>query len=512
MCVKISHRWLSVFLLIIASLIAPSSSADNTRVRILYFSSFPEIMQPATRPGLAELATAIRVERGKNPNLIFIHGGASLGPSVFGAMDNGAHMVDILNTLNPNVMAIGKREFSYGYDNFILNALSASFPLVTSNLQDARTGGVIDATYPTFILQTGDLSIGVVALTSANAITEYGATEARLLETTSATVQAAEQLRQEGASAIVLLADTDFDDLSAMRADGTVDVIFYTHNFNNPQSLDRQGELLTEGALDGKIIAVDLWLEANDTGTQELHTSAELLPLSNYDRDNTVASIIANYRTRLDQLLGPEIATVGKAFDTLRSNIRSKENAFANLITDALRQEVSADIALLNGGTIRGNADYAVGHKINRGDIQRELPFGGRTALVRMSGDQILSTLEHGIECGMQTDGCYTHFSNLQVTFDSRKPKGRRIISAIVGNAPLEAGTDYRVATSDFMAGGNDGFDYLGTAEKIFDHGTNRVIWTVVVEHIERLGVIAPLVEGRILDIAADNSAEDGND
>lgn len=512
MCDKLSHRWLSSLLLMITSLIAPSASADSIKTRILYFSSFPEIMQPATKPGLAELATAIGVEREKNPNLLFIHGGASLGPSVFGAMDNGAHMVDILNALNPTVMAIGKREFSYGYDNFILNALSASFPMVTSNLQDARTGGAIDATYPNFILQAGELSVGIIALTSANAITEYGATEAKLLETADATHDAAEQLRQEGAAAIILLADTDFDDLSALRADGTVDIIFYTHNFDNPQSLDQQGQLLTEGALDGKIIAVDLWLEAKEDGTRELQSSAELLPLSNYDSDSIVASIIANYQTRLDQLLGPEIATVSEAFDTLRNNIRSRENGFANLIADAIRQEVSADIALLNGGTIRGNVNYAAGHKINRGDIQRELPFGGRTALVLMSGEQVLNTLEHGIECGMQADGCFIHLSNLQVTFDSRKPKGERIISATVDGTPLDVDADYRIATSDFMAGGNDGFDHLGKAEKIFDHGTNRVIWTVVVEHIERLGVIAPTVEGRILDVAANNEAEGSND
>lgn len=513
---KISLGLLSVLWIMAASLVAygaSGASADDTKTRILYFSSFPEIMQPENKPGLAELATALRMEKAKNPNLLFIHGGASLGPSVFGAMDNGAHMIDILSGLNPDVMAIGKREFSYGYDNFILNALSASFPLVTSNLQDANTGGPIDATYPTYMLQSENLSVGFIALTSANAITEYGATQAQLLETIAATKTAARQLRQEGAHAVILLADTDYDDLSAVRADGTVDVIFYTHNFDNPQSLDRQGALLTEGALDGKIIAVDLWHEAGADGTTQLYSSAELLPLSAYQPDAEVSTTIRNYRTRLDQLLGPEIATVSKPFDTLRQNIRSKENAFANLITDAIRQAVSADIALLNGGTLRGNVTYAAGQKISRGDIQRELPFGGRTALVRMSGADIRNTLEHGIECGMQVDGCYTHVSNLRVTLDSRKVKGNRVISVVVDGSPLEPETLYRVATSDFMAGGNDGFEHLGKAEKIFNNGTNRIIWTIVVEHIERLGTIAPTLEGRMLDIAAsqDTSSDTAN-
>ena len=496
---------------LVALSVAVNASAAPSKTRVLYFSSFPEIMQPEGKPGLAELATAIRLETAKNPNTFFVHGGASLGPSVFGAMDNGAHMVDILNAINPSVMAIGKREFSYGYDNFILNALSASFPLVTSNLTEAQTNGPIDATYPTHLLQSSDISIGVIALTSANAITEYGSTQAKFSDPNTAATGAAALLRVEGADTVILLADTDYDDLSALRADGTVDVIFYTHNFDNPQSLDHQGNLLTDGALDGVIIAVDFWFENSDDELPELHTSAELLPLSNFEPDPLVAEIIGDYQQRLEQLLGPGIATVTKPFDTLRSNIRSRENAFANLVVDALREQVSADIAMLNGGTIRGNVEYSVGHKISRGDIQRELPFGGRSAVVRMSGANVRQTLEHGIDCGLRVDGCFTHVGNLQITLDSRKPKGDRIISILTNGQPVEPDTYYTVATSDFMARGNDGFEHLGNAEKIFGTGTNRVIWNVVVEHIVRLGEVSPTLEGRIQDIASQaNSPENG--
>lgn len=505
MCIKIDRRLITAVWLLVISSIGSGVAAAPQKTRVLYFSSFPEILQPADKPGLAELATAIAEETAKNPDLFFIHGGASLGPSVFGAMDNGAHMVDIVNALNPSVMAIGKREFSYGYDNFVLNALSASFPLVTSNLADARTNGPIDATYPSYILQSGGTAIGVIALTSANAISEYGATQAVLLEPSKATKDTAAALRDEGADAIILLADTDFDDLSALRADGTVDVIFYTHNFDNPQSLDHQGKLLTQGALDGKIIAVDFWLENKSGSSPELVTSAELLTLANYGKDPLVASIIDGYRERLEQLLGPGIAPVTKAFDTLRSNIRSRENAFANLIADALREQVSADIALLNSGTIRGNVRYSIGHKISRGDIQRELPFGGRSALVRILGSDIQKTLEHGLDCGTRSDGCFTQVANIQVTFDSNKPKGERIITLLVGGQPIEADRYYKVATSDFMAKGNDGYEHLGMAEKIFGLGTNRVIWNVVVEYIERMGEVAPILEGRIHNIAGDS-------
>lgn len=501
------RRWFVFCLITVSVLLAGarvSTAAQNqpAKTRLLYFSSFPEIMQQDDEPGLAELAGAIRAETDKNPNTFFVNGGASFGPSVFGAMDNGAHMVDILNAISPSVMAIGKREFSYGFDNFILNALSANFPLVTSNLVDAHTGGTIDATYPTYVLEGGPVLVGVIALTSANSIEEYGAEQARLVDTAIATANAAALLRDEGAEAIILLADTDYDDLSVYQKDGTVDVIFYAHNFDNPQSLDAQGSLLQQGALDGKIIAVDLWLDRSADGNMALRSSTELLDLKDYAPATDVAAIVSDYRTRLAQLLGPGIAEVTTEFDTIRANIRSRENPFANLVTDALRAQVNADVMILNGGSIRGNITYPAGHQISRGDIQRELPFGNKTALLLVNGSDILESLEHGIDCGIRGDGCFTHVSNLMVEYDSSKPRGSRVIVATIGGQTIQPNGSYRLAVSDFMAAGNDGFSFLKDAERLYDAGTNRLIWNVVAEYVEQLGTISPRIEGRMVDIA----------
>lgn len=499
------HGWIARYLINVAGVLlllagSMSSAAETEKTRILYFSSFPEIMQKPGEPGLAELASAIRQETDRNPDTFFVSGGAFFGPSVFGAMDNGAHMVDILNAINPSVMAVGKREFSYGFDNFILNALSATFPLVTSNLVDAASGGEIEATYATFMIENRSMPIGVVALTSANSVSEYGAVQARLINADTAARKAAASLRDEGAVAIILLADTDYDDLSTLRADGTADIIFYTHNFGNPLTLDSQGALLREGALDGKIIAVDIWQTSTPGGETSLQTEAALLDLSDYQPAPDVAAIVNDYRARLDLLLGRSIATVTQEFNTFRAIIRSRENAFANLVTDALRTQVGADITLLNSGSIRGNTSYPNGHQINRGDIQRELPFGNKTALLRLKGSAILDALEHGIDCGLNEDGCFTHFSNLAVRYNSQLPKGERITSVLVGGTTLDPEAYYRTAVTDFMADGNDGYEMLAGGERLHSVGTNRLLWNVVVEHVERMSILNLSIDGRLVD------------
>lgn len=491
----------------VACLCVSASSIAQDKVRLLYFSSFPEIMQKEGEPGLSQLAELLEQERAANPNTLFIHGGASLGPSVFGAMDNGAHMIDILNAMAPDVMAVGKREFSYGYDNFILNALSATFPMVTSNMVTAEANTPIDGTYPNFVLEAGNIAIGVIALTSANAVAEYGAVQANALSAAEAVSENVQVLRDELVDVIVLLADTDYDDLSEFREQGLVDIIIYTHNFDNPQSLDVQGTIVKNGALDGVVLAVDLWKDTAQA-PNGLMTSVTEIPLASYESSPLLAPIIETYQSRLDQILGRGISTVTESFDTFRSNIRSRENGFANLVTDALRDHLRADAMILNGGSIRGNVQYETGYEINRGDIQRELPFGNRSALLSISGAAIIETLEHGIDCGLREDGCFVHVSNLAVRYDSNKPKGQRVVSVEIGGAPLQETALYRVAVSDFMAGGNDGFTALAEAERLANEGTNQLIWNTVVRFVEKMPELSPKVEGRILDVATQEAAQ----
>jgi 2',3'-cyclic-nucleotide 2'-phosphodiesterase (5'-nucleotidase family) len=485
--------------LLVAALPAMSESPPENALRLLYFSSYPEIVQPAEKPGLAELASLVKAEQQSGREVYFINGGASLGPSVLGALDGGAHMVDILNALSPEFMAIGKKEFAYGYDEMIVNALASAFPLVTSNLVDRQTGRQIDGTDPYFLLEGENLSIGFITLTSENAIMEYGATQAHALDIHEVVKQTSDELRELGADAIFLMGDTDYDDLSEFRENGTVDGIFYTHNFGNPHTLDYQGTLLTRGPLDGNVIALDLWRDADGA----LRSAATLLPLGDHAADDRVASLITSYRERLSERLSPPIAELGTAFDTLRENVRTGENAFGNFVADALRAHLKADAILLNSGAIRGNRTYREGDRLSRGDIQRELPFGNRTALLKLKGSSLRAAVEHGLECSMRIDGCALQVSNMEVRFDGNAPAGKRTLSIKLDGSPLEDDKYYLVGVTDFMASGNDGYYMLTKAERIALRHTNRAMWDVVAEYAEKQKVISPRLEGRLTDIRA---------
>lgn len=490
--------------LFILTLLGLAQPVSAQQARILYYSSEPEIIRDQGKPGLAQVATIVRMEREANDNVLFVHGGASLGPSVLGALDRGAHMIDVLNILEPDLMAVGKREFSYKEDQFILHSLSAGFPFIASNIARSIDGEPFDGTEKNILLDLPDFNIGFVALTSANAITQYGATALTALPTDDVIRENARQLREDGADAVILLADTDFNDLSSYVSDGTVNAILYAHNFDNPYSVDTGKQKLREGALDGRLIILNL---EKAEGAASVSVDVETIDLRAQEKDPEVESVINSYASRLEILLSQEVGTTTRSFNTIRNQVRTRESAFGNLVADAVRDAMRADVAFLNSGGIRGNRYYQSGQILTREDIQMELPFNNTVELFEVNGSQLRQALEWGIGCIETVDGCFLQVSNIKMSFDPSRPKGSRVMDIEVGGQPLDEGRTYRLGTLNFLANGGDGFEMLKNSPRLTQTGSGKLLWEVVASYLAKQATIEPKIEGRLV-----NSGNSGSE
>lgn len=488
------HR---IALLFVLAFLLPDGVTAQ-QVRILYYSSAPEVIRGGDRPGLPQVAAAVRKEREKANNVLFVHGGASLGPSVLGALDRGAHMIDVLNMLEPDLMAVGKREFSYGEDQLTLHALAAGFPFVGSNLVRRSNQQPIEGVEPTYILNIEGMRIGFIALTSENTIAQYAVQALSALPLDASVRERAAELRADGADAIILFADTDYNDLSVYTRDNTVNAIFYAHNFDNPYSVDAGGITIKEGALDGKMVALTLTKSSADSGSK-LESSLETIDLHSIKRDPEISALIHSYSSRLDLLLKQKIGEISRSFNTIRTEVRTKESAFGNLVADAVRDAMQADVAFLNSGGIRGNRYYETGHILTREDIQMEMPFNNTVELFEMTGRQIRQALERGLSCIDLMDGCFLQVSNIKMRYDPNQAVGSRVIDILVGGTPLKPEASYRVGTLNFLARGGDGFDMLQNSPRLTRVGSGKLLWEVVASYLQAQPVIAPSIEGRLV-------------
>lgn len=489
---------------ILSTVFAFSASVSAEDIHIYYYSAMPEVIRDGGRPGLPEVATMVEDARTNNPNTIFVHGGASLGPSILGALDRGAHMIDLLNLMEPDLMGVGKREFSYKEEQFSLYAITAGFPFLASNLMQRDVDIPVDGIERSVILEAGPINIGFLALTSDNVVTQYGAKAIRVLDKDKTIEMVSADLRQQGADIIVALADTDYNDLGEHTANGTVDVILYAHNEDNPYSVDTRGALLTKGALDGHMVIVTI--KVADKGSPGIE--ATTVPLAGVPEDPTIQALIDSYATRLQVMLKKVVGETKTSFTTLRNEVRTGENPFGNLVADAIREAMQADIAFLNSGGIRGNRRYEAGDQITREDIQQELPFNNIVELYEVTGLQLLEALEHGAACLDEVDGCFLQVSNMRVTFDMSQPPGSRVRSAEINGEPLAGSQTYKLGTLNFLANGGDGFSILQGSPRLTRADSGKLLWEVVANYLADKTTIAPQMEGRLTFAAGTNQPD----
>ncbi|WP_458778432.1 5'-nucleotidase C-terminal domain-containing protein [Desulforhopalus sp. 52FAK] len=184
--------------------------------------------------------------------------------------------------------------------------------------------------------------------------------------------------------------------------------------------------------------------------------------------------------------------------DTRRVAMRTGENAFANLVADALRKFYNSDIALINGGGFRANKKYPSGSNLTIGDIQKELPFNNRVVNVKVTGAMLKTTLETGLSRIKEIKGCFPHISGITVEYNPALQPRHRILSITKDGQPLDPEKAYTLTTIDFLANGGDGYNELKNAKRIINIGDPQLLWEYVRNFIIEEGAISPEIDGRM--------------
>jgi 5'-nucleotidase/UDP-sugar diphosphatase len=190
--------------------------------------------------------------------------------------------------------------------------------------------------------------------------------------------------------------------------------------------------------------------------------------------------------------------------------VRTEESNLGNFIADVMRQTSGADVAIINGGTIKANIAQG---KIKNRDVYNALPYDRYLLAIRLTGAQLKQALEHGVSHLGKPSHRFPQVSGLTFTYSRSAPAGSRVKDITVGGRPLDLKKQYVVATIDFLAAGGDGYKVFGDVLKSAGDYTNRGgtitssalayndpgTWLrdVVIKAIKTQKTIAPKVEGR---------------
>jgi len=480
-----------------------AAGAQNARITLLHINDVYEIAPVKEKGGLAPLATLVKKERAANPNTVFTVGGDFLSPSLLSSTMEGKQMVELFNTIGVDLVTFGNHEFDFGPDVVPERVADSKFPWVASNVRDVDNkpyGGAV----ATFIKQFDDVKVGYLGvLTEETKILNTLEGKIEIFPPAQAAAQAVAELKGQGADVIVALTHLTIAEDRELAKIKDIDVVLGGHD-HDPFTIYEDGVLIHKSGYDAHYLGaidIDVSTKIGDKGAVTTVSPAgwRLIHTADAQPDAEVAALVKGYTAQLDVEMGAVIGKTTTDLDSRHETVRTAESSMGNLIADALREALKADIGLMNGGGIRGDALHPAGSDITRKDILTEMPFGNVGVLVEIQGADLLAALEHGFSRVEEKAGRFPQVSGMAIAYNPKAEPGKRVIEAKVGEQAVDSNATYKVATIEYLLGGGDGYAALANSKTLVDASGGVLVASLIMDYIAVRKTIAPAVEGRIV-------------
>lgn len=206
--------------------------------------------------------------------------------------------------------------------------------------------------------------------------------------------------------------------------------------------------------------------------------------------DQSYIEFLAPYKAQIDSELN---VVIGQAEQVL--DVGHPESLLGNFAADAIRNAASKylnqpiDIGITNVGGLRV--------QLPKGDITLRnvlelMPFENELVILWIRGDTLAKVLDEIAAVGGE---CVSGI-NMGI-------KERKVVDVTIGGKSLDSNKLYSIATSDFLAGGNDKIYHLAKYEKRENTGLKLrdVFNDTIKEASKRNQKINSQIEGRIYEI-----------
>lgn len=498
-------RFLSV--LCFAVLVSVSAHAQ-TRVTIIHVNDVYQFVpvDGGTRGGLARLSTIKKQALAENPNTIMTLGGDTVSPSVETRTYKGAQMIDAWNAVGLDYSVFGNHEFDIKTQDLLARIKESRFTWLGANIIDTKTGKIFADTAPFVIREFGGIKIGIIGLLLPET-KETSSMEASLRVTDFCAVakKYVPMMRSKGASMIIGLTHLSMTEDKKLSRCAKFDLILGGHEHSLLQS-SANGTPIFKMTADGRE-AGKFQITFNDKTKRLESIDWEVIPVTGkIEEDSAFAPTVAKYKDLLDKLATP-VGYTAVALDALAFSNRNKETDIGNFIADSYRNAAGADVAMVNGGSIRADLAYTPGVLTKR-DVLSLLPFNNPIVKIELSGKVLRRVLEHGVARSAVGEdvmpGRFPQISGMSFKYDSTKPGGTRVVEVLVGGVPLDDSKSYTMATSDFLVSrGGDGYSMLKEGKVLISAEKAEKDSDVFEAAVKAApnATIAPKVEGRIVRI-----------
>ncbi|MEL7115748.1 MAG: 5'-nucleotidase C-terminal domain-containing protein [Pseudomonadota bacterium] len=506
---------------------ASLASADYT-VTILHTNDLHSRLEPINRfdsgckpedndegkcfGGAARLITAIEEARERLDNPLLVDAGDQFQGSLYYSFYLGQVAAEMMNSMGYQAMTVGNHEFNHGPENLARFANAVNFPVLMANADYANEPALAEAIQPAVVLEQGGDRIGVIGLTPEdNPELSAPGPNITFLDPIEATRAQVDRMLANGINKIIVLSHSGLPvDLRLAEAVPEIDVIVGGHDntllsntiegADGPYPIMVGTTAIVQSYAFGKYLG-ELEVTFDDAGVITSATGEPTLLDASVVEDTDTKARLAELAAPLDEIRNEVVAESAGFIEGDRSVCRVAECPMGNLIADAMLDRVKdqgVQIAYMNSGGVRSSIDEGV---VTMGEVMTVLPFQNTLSTFGITGQGIIDALENGVSQVEEVKGRFPQVAGLTFSWDpSVAPNEGRVISVMVGDAPIDPAATYLVVTNNFVRNGGDGYSmFAEDAIDAYDFGPDLA--DVVAEYMAKVGPVAPMVEGRITQV-----------
>src|SRR5262245_35644014 len=486
---------------------APAATAQITFVLVndIYQMADQAMADGRRRGGFARLAAVVKAERAKaaaaGSQVIFAHGGDTLSPSLMSGIDQGAHIITLTNLIPPDIFVPGNHEFDFGKATFLKRMGEANFARYAANLRGADGAPVPDFKDRS-IVTVGGVRIGLTGAAYDDSVRASNPGDLKFVSSVTTVTEQAAALRREGADFVVAVAHVTRAQGFELFRGRAFDLILTGHTHDLFIEFDGRTAMVESNYDAHYVTAIDIAIDVTEANGRRGVTwwpQFRVIDTATVTPDPDVAAVVEKFEDELDKHLDTPIGTTAVELDSRSTTVRAREAAIGDLIADSMRWSAQTDVAVMNGGGIRGGKIYPPGATITRRDILTELPFGNRLVTIAVSGSALKAAIENGLSQLPNPSGRFPQVSGLTIVADASRPPGDRVVSIKVGDAPLDPAKTYSVAINDFMARGGDDYVSFRDAKPVLPISDSPLVAYEVIDYIKHIGTIRTVGGGRIV-------------
>ena len=474
---------------------SPQESLKPVQISILFFNDIHGYLKPFSvtengqrveRGGIARIATLVRSIKSQNSAIgvstVVLVAGDILQGTPMSTVFKGEPDIRCLNMMEVDAMTVGNHEFDFGMTNFNVLKEAAQFPFLSSNIVRRETGKRLCPAFTTLTINE-NFSLSIIGVTTPQLMTTTKPSNVRdlsILNPVQAVLDAQQAIPDT--NPIILLSHSEARiDESIAEALPELSAIIGGHDqiLMNPRKLVNSVPIFQAFEKGRYLGRLDLKLTPGNRKAEI--TNWEYIPITPKIADAAdIASVVNEYDSKLDSTFKKVIGTSSAFLYGERDRIRYEETNLGNFVTDIMRRHTGADIALLNSGSLRASIDIG---PVTVAEVFQTMPYSNELVIAEITGAVLKEVLNRSVKGSRQDeDGGFLQVSGLTLTIKEHKP-----LDIMVGRAPLEPELLYRVAITDFMAEGGDGYSMF---EGTIVYKTRSPLRELIVDTIREQGVV----------------------